>query len=247
MATTEFIEIELVAENQSQKALTINEALSTLDSVIAGLVEVATTGGSTTLTEEQYNNLFIQVTGALTSNATIIVPDLPRMYAFINDTTGPYTLTIKNAATGGVILDQTNKNIIYSDGTTTEFLDAAPLTGLFDEAETHTFSAGQRGHIVTLTDASNIATDLDDANNFKVTLGGNRVLDNPTNIVEGQSGSIFITQDGTGSRTLSYGSYWDFPAGITPTLSTAANSIDRLDYIVRTTTSIHAVLSKDVK
>jgi hypothetical protein len=107
-----------------------------------------------------------------------------------------------------------------------------------------TFTKGQRGEITALTDGATITPDFADSNNFSVTLGGNRTLANPTNLVAGQSGSIFITQDGTGSRTLAYGSYWDFAGGTAPVLSTAASSVDRLDYIVRTTTSIHAVLTK---
>lgn len=107
-----------------------------------------------------------------------------------------------------------------------------------------TFTKGQRGEITALTDGATITPDFADSNNFSVTLGGNRTLANPTNLVAGQSGSIFITQDGTGSRTLAYGSYWDFASGTAPVLSTAASSVDRLDYIVRTTTSIHAVLTK---
>lgn len=107
-----------------------------------------------------------------------------------------------------------------------------------------TFTAGQRAEITALADGATITPDLADSNNFSVTLAGNRTLANPTNIVAGQSGSIFISQDGTGSRTLAYGSYWDFAGGTAPTLSTAASSVDRLDYIVRNSTSIHAVLTK---
>ena len=95
--------------------------------------------------------------------------------------------------------------------------------------------------INTLTDGATITPDFDAGQNFSVTLAGNRTLANPTNIDAGQTGSIFITQDGTGSRTLSFGSYWDFAGGTAPTLSTAAASVDRIDYIVRTGTSIHAV------
>ena len=106
-----------------------------------------------------------------------------------------------------------------------------------------TFTAGQRGEITALTDGSTITPDLSDSNNFSVTLGGNRTLANPTNITAGQSGSIFVTQDGTGSRTLAYGSYWDFAGGTAPTLSTTAAAVDRIDYVVRTATSIHAVFT----
>lgn len=115
-------------------------------------------------------------------------------------------------------------------------------TAKLDVAQSWT--AGQRGEITALTDGATITPDFADSNFFSVTLGGSRTLANPTNIVAGQSGSVFITQDSTGSRTLAYGSYWDFAGGTAPTLSTAANTVDRLDYVVRTSTSIHAVLSK---
>ena len=106
-----------------------------------------------------------------------------------------------------------------------------------------TVTGGVRANIVTLTDAANIAYDMDDGNNATVTLGGNRTLDNPSNVTVGQSGSIFIVQDGTGSRTLSYGSAYDFAGGTAPTLSTAASAVDRIDYVVRTTSSIHCVFT----
>lgn len=111
-------------------------------------------------------------------------------------------------------------------------------------AQARTFTAGQRGEITTLTDGANISVDLAASNNFVVTLAGNRTLDNPTNIVAGQSGSIFIVQDGTGDRTLAYGSYYDFAGGTAPTLTTGTPSaVDRIDYIVRSTTSIHCVFT----
>ena len=118
---------------------------------------------------------------------------------------------------------------------------AATLTAV------QTFTAGQRGEVTALTDASSIATDLALSNNFSVTLAGNRTLANPTNTVAGQSGSIFITQDGTGTRTLAFGTNFKFVAGTAPTLSTAASSVDRIDYVVASATQIHAVASLDVK
>jgi hypothetical protein len=97
--------------------------------------------------------------------------------------------------------------------------------------------------IATLTDGATITPDFGANQNFTVTLGGNRTLANPTNIVAGQTGSIFVVQDATGGRTLSFGAYFKFPAGTAPTLSSGANAVDRIDYIVRTTTEIHAVFT----
>jgi len=104
------------------------------------------------------------------------------------------------------------------------------------------FTAQQRGAITALTDGATITPDFSAANNFSVTLGGNRLLANPTNLTAGASGCIWITQDGTGSRTLSYGSAWSFSGGTAPTLSTAANAVDCLAYSVRTTGDITATL-----
>jgi hypothetical protein len=124
-------------------------------------------------------------------------------------------------------------------GTDVQAFDAD--TAKTDVAQT--FTAGQRGTISALTDGATITPDFADSNNFSVTLGGNRTLANPSNLVAGQSGSIFITQDGTGSRTLAYGSQYDFIGGTAPTLSTAASAVDRIDYVVRTTGSIHCVFT----
>jgi len=124
-------------------------------------------------------------------------------------------------------------------GATVQSYDAD--TAKTDVAQT--YSAGQRGTITALTDGATITPNLAASNNFSVTLAGSRTLANPTNIVAGQSGSLFITQDGTGSHTLAFGSYWDFAGGTAPTLSTAPASVDRIDYVVRSATSIHAVFT----
>jgi hypothetical protein len=106
---------------------------------------------------------------------------------------------------------------------------------------------GVIGNVTTLTYASTLNLDMSAGNNYAVTLTGNATLANPTNLVAGQSGVIKLTQDGTGSRTLAYGSYWDFPAGAAPTLTTTANAVDILVYYVDSTTNITARLIGDRK
>ncbi len=101
--------------------------------------------------------------------------------------------------------------------------------------------------IVSLTDAANITVDFNNGQNFAVQLTDNRTIENPTNCVPGQVGSIFVIQDGTGSRTLSFGSNWKFIGGTAPTLSTDVSSVDRIDYIVYTSTAVQAIASLDIK
>ncbi|MEI9964362.1 MAG: hypothetical protein WDM92_06320 [Caulobacteraceae bacterium] len=99
---------------------------------------------------------------------------------------------------------------------------------------------------VGLTDASTIALDMSTFINGAVTLGGNRTLGNPSNTKNGQCGVIKLTQDGTGSRTLAYGSNWKFAAATAPVLSTAAAAVDLLFYQVFSSTLIYGVLVKGV-
>jgi hypothetical protein len=106
-----------------------------------------------------------------------------------------------------------------------------------------TFTAAQRGTITTLTPGATVTPDFASSNNFSLTLGQTTTIANPTNLVAGQSGSIFLVQGGS-AYTASWGSYWDFASGTAPVLS-GASKVDRLDYIVRSTTSIHAVFTAD--
>jgi hypothetical protein len=143
-----------------------------------------------------------------------------------------YTLTLPNN-TGS------NSQFLTTNGS--GVLSWSSPAGGVSLSVANTWTAGQRAEITTLTDGATITPNLNDSNNYVVVLGGNRTIANPTNITAGQSGSIFITQDGTGSRTASWGSYWDWAAGTAPTLSTGASQVDRIDYIVRSSTSIQAV------
>lgn len=117
------------------------------------------------------------------------------------------------------------------------------VTSLGELATTDTIDGALAPTVTTLTDGATITPDFSTSCNFTVTLGGARAMANPSNPVAGQSGSIFIVQDATGGRTLTWGSYWDFQSGAAPTLSSSANAIDRVDYIVRSSTSIQAVFT----
>ena len=93
----------------------------------------------------------------------------------------------------------------------------------------------------TQTDTSNsgsITLDFDTYQNFVLTATGNVTLANPSTESVGQSGIIVLIQDGTGSRTLSTGSDFEWPAGSTGTISTAAGSIDIIPYFVDASNSI---------
>ena len=154
--------------------------------------------------------------------------------------TGVGTLT-----DGGILLGRGTGNIeamaalgagviVIGDGTTDPSTES-----LVDTARTWT--AAQRGEITALTSATTVTIDMAVSNNFSCTMGHNIAFANPSNDTAGQSGAIFLTQDGTGSRTASFGTDWEFAGASAPTLSTAGGSVDRIDYIIMSSTKIQAV------
>ena len=147
------------------------------------------------------------------------------------------------------LADGSARQLLQTDaaGTGVEWTSNVDIPGTLDVTGVGTFDAATRGAIGTLTDGATITPDFAAANHFSATLAGNRTLANPTNLAPGQSGVIFITQDASGSRTLSYGSYWEFSSGSAPTLTTSANAVDALVYVVRSSTSIFASLLADVQ
>ena len=141
----------------------------------------------------------------------------------------------------GIPAGLTSTELGYSDGVTSAIQTQIDAAGDASVGTANTWTAGQRGEITALADGATITIDMADSNNFSVTLGGNRTFANPSNDTAGQSGAIFITQDGTGSRTASWGTDWEFAGGTAPTLTTTAAASDRIDYVKRSGTSIQAV------
>ena len=108
-------------------------------------------------------------------------------------------------------------------------------------------TGGAAANITALSDGATITIDMATACHHSVTLGGNRTFAAPSNQVVGQAGSIFITQDGTGSRTAAFNSAFKFVGGTAPTLTTTASATDRIDYIIKSSNVIHCAVSLDVK
>ena len=210
----------------------------------------------TTISSTWANNTLSDIATALTNSIatdgqTAMTGNLPMGG---NKITGlaDGTLTTDAATVGQVATSLTNVLHTSDIGVTVEGYDATILKSasigvtVAGLGVTQAFTKGQSGAVVALTDGATITPDFSLGNNFSVTLAGNRTLANPTNLTAGQSGVITITQDATGSRTLAYGSYWKFPGGTVPTLSTAANAVDELVYYVDSTSRITATLLNNV-
>ncbi len=192
--------------------------------------------GTTTITSFGTNYKgprFLRFEGAvtLTNSSTLIIPG----GANITTAAGDCLIVVPKATLG------------TSDGWQIVSYQNSASKVYAELGVTQVFTKAQSGAVVALTDGATITPDFATSNNFSVTLGGNRTLANPTNLVAGQSGVITITQDATGGRTLSFGSNWKFVNGTAPTLTTAANAIDEIVYYTETTGRVSAALRSDVK
>ncbi len=80
---------------------------------------------------------------------------------------------------------------------------------------------------INLTDAATINVAVSAAKEYRVTLGGNRTMGNPTGAIDGQTIRFKFTQDATGNRLISWGSKYVFSTDApAPVLSTGAGAFD---------------------
>lgn len=97
--------------------------------------------------------------------------------------------------------------------------------------------------VQTLPDGATITMDCSQGNMATLTLGGNRTFANPVSVAAGTY-VVRVIQDGTGNRTLAFGSNFKFPGGSTPALSTAANAVDVLTFVNFSGTNLYLVAQK---
>jgi len=147
-------------------------------------------------------------------------------------------LEIFHDASDSIINDAGTGDLKFQLGGSTKFQLASGGVSL---------TGGAAANITALSDGSTITIDMATACHHSVTLGGNRTFAAPSNQAVGQAGSIFITQDGTGSRTASFNSAFKFVGGTAPTLTTTASAVDRIDYVILSSNVIHCAVSLDVK
>ena len=233
--------------NSNTNITTNTNAITSINTVVANVSSaLATSIGNSNSAITSINTVIGTVSGALATsignsntNITTNINAITSINTVIGTVSGALATSIANhlPLAGGTLSGTVSGTDIYVSAMA---IGVNTLLGKNLHIETAAVA-----DIVSLTDGANISVDFNSGQNFHLTLGGNRTLDNPTNCVPGQVGSIFIAQDGTGTRTLAYGTSWEFIEASAPTLSTSINSVDRLDYIVRTSTAVQSILSKE--
>jgi hypothetical protein len=122
-ATTRLrLERQGFGDNSDSWGTVLNAVLDRIDEAIAGATTVSTTGGTTTLTDEDYiedesRKAILLVSGTLASNSTIVIPALTKIYAVSNATSGSFTVTVKTSAGTGVVVPQGTQSFVLCDAT----------------------------------------------------------------------------------------------------------------------------------
>ncbi len=123
--------------------------------------------------------------------------------------TGAGTWTVGTLVTLAEMANLTGPTVI---GRTTGTGAPAALTGV--EA------ARVVSPVQTLTDAATVTWNAASGLRAKVTIAGNRTIDNPTNLSDGDVVELMVVIDATPGRTVDFGSDWEKPA-----IASGANAV----------------------
>jgi hypothetical protein len=131
-------------------------------------------------------------------------------------------------------LDDSADDLVFGQGSTV----GSNVAFAIDENQVTQFSHAAVGSTQTASISGNNTLDFQTYQNFVLTFTGNVTFDNPTTEAVGQSGFIFVIQDGTGSRTLALGTDYETVGGAGLTISTTASAVDLIPYVVKASGSI---------
>ena len=239
------LELMVTGENAGTWGDITNTNLNLLQQAIGGYQEVSIAGGAQTTTLVMSNaalsnarNAVIKLTGAITGNQIVTVPDgIEKTYIIYNGTTGAFTVQIKTVSGTGPTFATTDKGFksVFSDGTNIVDVPLGVPGGSTTQVQFN--NAGAFGGSANFTwDGTNVQIGnqgdlrLGDADNSNyvalhapTTVATNYTLTLPT--ATGTSGQVLSLSDGSGSlsfTTVSGGAAWQ--AVVTSNLTVVAKA-----------------------
>jgi len=191
------------------------------------------------------------VTGAITTNSTFDGVDIATRDAVLTSTTTTADAALPKAGgamTGAITTNSTFDGVDIATrdavltSTTTTANAALPkaggtLSGAVDAGDQIISKAVFKDVGETLvtngTSGAAATIDLENGNFYKITLTANCTLTFSNPPASGTAGSftLFLVQDGTGSRTVTWPGTVDWSAATAPTLTTTAAAVDVLTFI----------------
>lgn len=204
---------------------TVNDAITTpVSEAIAGTQSITIGGSDYTLSNgngsasNEARKAVIIATGSPGADRNVICPATSKLYLFINNTNA--VMTLKTASGTGVAVSVGLKKLLYCDGT--NVVEAANAFGAITIV-----GNAQTTPVNVAFSATAMTVNCSLSNVFETTFTANVTVaptfSNPQN---GQTINWFITQDGTGGRTMTWPTSFRWPTGSVTDLTTAGNSVD---------------------
>jgi hypothetical protein len=169
----------------------------------------------------------------LTTNGTFTGTSLIATTSFLPDANAGADIGTTSLGFGDVYIADDKKIQFGNDQDATIEYDEDGTDKLSIAGAQVVFGKSVLGSVQTANATGSTTLDFATYQNFLLTATGNVTLANPTTETVGQSGYIVIKQDGTGSRTLSIGTQYVTVGDAAYALSTAANAIDLIPYVVQ--------------
>ena len=190
------IELMATGENAGTWGDKTNTNLQIVEKAIAGYVEQAVTSGGTTAlsitdgdaTESTSvaRHAVIKLTGTITGNSIVTVPDsIEKVYIVTNGTSGAYTVQFKTASGTGITFGVSEKTtrLVYSDG-----------TNLVDAGFSGASDMEGRELVLDADGDTSITADTDDQ--IDVRIAGADDFQFTANTFTAQSGSSIVVPEG---------------------------------------------------
>lgn len=212
---------------------------------------------STGATGSSAQYAILNITGTKTAARTLNLPVTNSAGLAINgkryyinnsggsDSSGPYLLTVRGVTpTTGFTMVDGEKAVVAWNGS--DYVKIASTGGPASFTTLSLSGSATTAPVVVAFSATAMAVNCTLSNVFTTTFTAN-VTTAPTfsNLSDGQTINWFITQDATGSRTMTWPSSFKWTGGVPQTLSTAANAVDLLVATYRSSTGFwYASLSK---
>jgi hypothetical protein len=190
------IELMATGENAGTWGTKTNTNLQIVEKAVAGYVEQAVTSGGTTqltitdgdATESTSvaRHAVIKLTGTITGNSIVTVPDsIEKVYIVTNGTSGAYTVQFKTASGTGITFGVSEKTtrLVYSDG-----------TNLVDAGFGGSLDIEGRELVLDADGDTTITADTDDQIDIKI--AGADDFQFTANTFTAQSGSSIVVPEG---------------------------------------------------
>ena len=232
----------------------LDDAIAGLFQISIGSATAYSLGALTQGASSPTRGFCLQFSGTPAAAVTVTLPSsvTSKFYLIDNINTGqPLTFTYGSGIStlSTVTVAANTKHLIWCDGTNVWDVLSAGSTTLSGIAATN-FARVSRtaAEIAVPTTVKNIFTDVTNVYPFNAqtlpvgstitldptkgetqsyTLTGNYSMGVPANAVDGAILDLYIVQDGTGGRTLTWNSVFLFEGAAVPVLSTVAGGIDR--------------------